>query len=411
MITRALVIKLGLGQLISWGTAYYLIGNFGTLIAQHHGWSSSVVYAGFSASLLTMAVVSPFCGGMIDRHGGRIIMTLGSCLNALGCLILAFADQQILHFIGWIILGLAMRASLYDAAFATLARIGGRDARRAMGQITLFGGLASTVFWPLGHLIQSEFGITIALVAYAGFALLTVPMYAAIPDARHGRPSGTDTRPTDNANDAGDTGDADDQGLATHQRLCGFLYAVIVTLLNVVNAAMSAHMIAILIGLGLTTAAAIEAASLRGIGQSAARAAEILFGKRIAPASLTLFATAVLPLCFVLAFWGDQFALAAMTFTLLYGAANGVLTITRGTLPLMIFGNARYGHQVGRLLVPGFILSALAPSLYERAIAHWGPTGALWLSIGLLACACGAAMWLYLLLRPQSSETHPAPTA
>ncbi|HBN50279.1 MAG TPA: MFS transporter, partial [Thalassospira sp.] len=70
MITRALVIKLGLGQLISWGTAYYLIGNFGTLIAQHHGWPSSVVYAGFSASLLTMAVISPFCGRMIDRHGG-----------------------------------------------------------------------------------------------------------------------------------------------------------------------------------------------------------------------------------------------------------------------------------------------------------------------------------------------------
>lgn len=393
MITRALVIKLGLGQLISWGTAYYLIGNFGTLIAQHHGWSSSVVYAGFSASLLTMAVISPFCGRMIDRHGGRIIMTMGSCLNALGCLILAFADQQVLHFIGWIILGLAMRATLYDAAFATLARIGGRDARRAMGQITLFGGLASTVFWPLGHLIQSEFGISIALVAYAGFALLTVPMYAAIPDARHGAPSGTTLNSTDNTND---TSNADDHGLATHQRLCGFLYAVIVTLLNVVNAAMSAHMIAILIGLGLTTAAAINAASLRGIGQSAARAAEILFGKRIAPASLTLFATAVLPLCFVLAFWGDQFALAAMTFTLLYGAANGVLTITRGTLPLMIFGNARYGHQVGRLLVPGFILSALAPSLYERAIA-------------LLACACGAAMWLYLLLRPQSPETRPAP--
>ncbi|WP_404421540.1 MFS transporter [Thalassospira australica] len=405
MISRALVIKLGLGQLISWGTAYYLIGNFGTLIARHHGWSDSVVYAGFSLSLLTMAVISPFCGRMIDRHGGRIIMTLGSCLNALGCLILAFADHQILHFIGWVVLGLAMRATLYDAAFATLARIGGRDARRAMGQITLFGGLASTVFWPLGHLIQSEFGISIALVAYAGFALLTVPMYAAIPDARHGEALRNSTRPTDDADKE------NDQGLPTHQRLCGFLYAVIVTLLNVVNAAMSAHMIAILIGLGLTTAAAIHAASLRGIGQSAARAAEILFGKRIPPASLTLFATAVLPLCFVLAFWGDQFAIAAMTFTLLYGAANGVLTITRGTLPLMIFGNARYGHQVGRLLVPGFILSALAPSLYERAITHWGPTGALWLSIGLLACAFAAAMWLYLLLRPQSSETHPAPIA
>ncbi|WP_339861349.1 MFS transporter [Thalassospira alkalitolerans] len=404
MITRALVVKLGLGQLISWGTAYYLIGNFGPLIAQTHDWPDSIVYAGFSTSLLVMAIVSPFCGKMIDRHGGRTIMMAGSCLNAGGCLILAFADHLILHFIGWIILGVAMRATLYDAAFATLAHIGGRDARRAMGKITLFGGLASTIFWPLGHLIQTEFGLAAALVCYALCALLTVPLHAGIPvgQARQGG-----KQPP---NRSSDHTTPDDTQLPPQQWLCGVLYAAIVTLLNVVNAAMSAHLITVLIGLGLGTALAIKIAALRGIGQTVARTAEVLFGRRISPATLTVIATVILPLCFLLAFWGNEFAIAAMAFTLFYGAANGVLSITRGTLPLMIFGNTHYGHQVGRLLIPGFVLSALAPSLFERVIGHWGTNGALWLSSGLMACAFVAAVLLYRLLQTRPNATAAQPS-
>src|SRR3546814_18768596 len=81
-----------------------------------------------------------------------------------------------------------MRLTLYDAAFASLVRVGGHHARRPIAQITLLGGLASTVFWPLGHALVHYFDWRGALWAYAGFALLTLPLHLAIPPSRHEAP-------------------------------------------------------------------------------------------------------------------------------------------------------------------------------------------------------------------------------
>ena len=71
MILHRTVIALGLAQLISWGTAYYLIGNFGTALAERNGWDSAIVYGGFSLALLVMGICSSTCGRLIDHYGGR----------------------------------------------------------------------------------------------------------------------------------------------------------------------------------------------------------------------------------------------------------------------------------------------------------------------------------------------------
>ncbi|MBV8426857.1 MAG: MFS transporter, partial [Hyphomicrobiales bacterium] len=168
MITRWLVLWLGLSQLICWGISYYLIGGFGDLIAADLGWSRSLVFGGFSAALVVMSLVSSVTGRVIDRHGGRAVMTAGSCLLALGCVGLSLAHDVVTYYAAWLVLGLAMRATLYDAAFASLARIGGPQARRPISQITLLGGLASTTFWPIGEGLSSLFGWRGAVLAYAG---------------------------------------------------------------------------------------------------------------------------------------------------------------------------------------------------------------------------------------------------
>ncbi|MCC9620078.1 MFS transporter [Thalassospira sp. MA62] len=394
-MTWRIVTGIGIAQLISWGTAYYLIGNLGTALADHNGWDSAIIYGGFSSALLVMGLTSSAIGRLIDHWDGRPVMMIGAALNALGCLTLAFADQVFWHFVGWVVLGIAMRATLYDAAFAALARTGLANAGRMMGQITLFGGLASTVFWPLGHYIESHFGVVIALIVYAGFAILSIPLHLALPSAPRApaQPQDFDT-PALNPS-------RDHVAPCDHWR-CGVLYAVIVSILNTVNAAMSAHMVPILMGLGLASAVAIEAASLRGIGQSLSRGCEVLFGSKLRPTSLTVIAMTTLPMAFVAALFGGEYMLAAMVFTFVYGAANGVLTITRGTLPLMIFGTNRYGQHVGRLLFPGFILSALAPSLFERLISHFGPLTAIWTAGGLLVIGLGCAIALQRALGPET---------
>ncbi len=377
MIGARTALCLGLSQLICWGITFYLIGAFGELIAADLGWSRERVYGGFSAALIAMGLASPWVGRLIDRHGGRAVMSAGSLVTALGCAGMALAGDVLSYYAAWLAIGLAMRLTLYDAAFAALARIGGPGAKRAIAQVTLLGGLASTVFWPIGHGLAELFGWRGALLAYAGFALLTLPLHLAIPRARFG------DRPDSDAQNAA----APLAGGRRERVIAGALYATIVTLTSFLNAGMSAHMIAVLMGLGLAATAAVKTSSLRGIGQSSARLCEVLFGRRLHPLDLNLGATSVLPLCFVIGLFSGQAPAAALGFAFLYGAGNGLVTITRGTLPLVLFDHETYGARVGALLMPSFTIAAAAPLIFATVIDSFGPRGGL-----VLAAACGGVV-------------------
>nr|WP_249167956.1 MFS transporter [Bradyrhizobium elkanii] len=381
-----------MGQLISWGATYYLIGGFGEQIAADLSWSRDIVYGGFAAALLVMGVTSPFAGRWVDRSGGRQVMVAGAVINALGCAGLAVSHQIGSYFASWIVLGLGMRLTLYDAAFAALARIGGPEARRAMSGITLLGGLAATVFWPLGHTLSDHFGWRIAVLAYAGIALLTIPLHLLIPNQRF-------------AGVPGSAAAAYKQPRAASRRqlaAAGGLYAVIMTGANFLNAGMSAHMIAVLTGLGLTVTVAVWIATLRGIGQSAARLGEVLFGGRIDPLGLNLMACLIMPLSFIAGLFSGSAREMGIAFALLYGACNGILTITRGTLPLILFDHRSYGTLVGRLIVPSFILPAAAPLVYAIVIDRYGNASALYLSTGLAVATLLAAVMLKVMF-PRTS--------
>jgi MFS family permease len=394
LIARRTVLWLGLAQLVSWGVTYYLIGGFGVEMTADLGWSRDVVYGGFSVALLAMALASPMTGRWIDRHGGRRVMTLGSLLNAAGCLGLALGHCLAIYYAAWIVLGVAMRLTLYDAAFATLARIAGAGARRAMAQITLLGGLASTVFWPLGHWIAQLVGWRGAVVAYAGFALATVPLHLAIPDARHDPDAGLAAAPVAAARPLAAT--------RADRVLGGALYAAIAALASFLNAGMSSHMIGILTGLGVAVSAAVWIATLRGVGQSAARLTEVVFGRRIDPLTLNVLASALLPVSFVAGLFSGRSAAAAAGFALIYGASNGILTITRGTLPLVLFDPRVYGAFVGKLLVASFVLSAAGPVIYASVIERIGEPGALVVSLVAAGLVLVAALLLRLRFRRPS---------
>ena len=387
MITRSLVYCLGLSQLICWGISYYLIGGFGDLMVGDLQWSRSLVYGGFSVSLVVMGLTSQRTGKLIDLYGGRPVMVAGSCLIAVGCIALSLAHDVAVYYAAWLILGVAMRFSLYEAAFASLARIGGPAARRPIAQITLLGGLASTVFWPLGRALADALGWRGAVLAYAGFALMTIPLHLAIPATRHDH---YEVPPPASAQSAPRRGES--------SSLAAWLYATSAALASFLNSGMSAHMIGILVGLGLVATIADKVAALRGIGQSAARLCEILFGKRVSPLDLNLGACLALPICFLAGLFGGVSFLAAIVFALVYGGGNGLITITRGTLPLLLFEPRHYGTVVGRLLVPSFLLSAAAPLAYATLIESFGERAALCLSFalgcGVFACAV-ALRWRF----------------
>jgi MFS family permease len=384
LIARRIVLCLGVSQLICWGVSYYLIGVFGDAIVGDFGWSRDIVYGGFSLALLATGLSSPFVGRWIDRRGGRDVMTIGSVAMAAGLIGLAASRGLVSYYGAWIVIGVAMRLTLYDTAFAALARIGGPEAKQPISQITLLGGLASTILWPIGEGLAHWFGWRGAVLCYAAFALLTVPLHMAIPHGRYG----------ETATAASEKRQPPQAATKADRLFAGVLYALIATVANILNSGMSAHMIGILSGLGLAASASVWVATMRGVGQSLSRGGEVLFGGRLNPLTLNLLASLLLPLAFVAGLFSANSAIAALAFAFCYGAANGVLTITRGTLPLVLFDHRTYGAFVGRLLVPSFLLSAGAPVAYAFIIERFGAAAALYCSIFLALAATAAAIAL-----------------
>ena len=229
VIPRRTVVCLSIAQLVSWGVSYHLIAVFGERIAADLGWSRPLAYGGLTLALVVMGVCSPPAGGAIDRLGGRPPMVAGSLLNAMGCLGIATAHGVPLYYAAWACIGVGMRLTLYEAAFAALARIGGPAARRPISQITLLGGLASTVFWPVGHALAERLGWRDALVTYAALALLTVPLHLAIPGTRHGETPGGPSV----------AGDAPLARTRRQRAVAGGLYALIATLAGFLNSGIS----------------------------------------------------------------------------------------------------------------------------------------------------------------------------
>ncbi|OZI70177.1 MFS transporter [Bordetella genomosp. 6] len=396
MIPARAVVCLGISQLIGWGISFYLIGNFGPAIQAETGWSAADVYGGFSGAIICMALASPPGGRAIDRWGGHRVMPVGAILMSLGCLGLAASHHLAAYYAAWAILGVGMRLCLYDAAFAALARIGGVRARAAMSQITLFGGLASTMLWPAGQAMAAAWGWRGAVCAYAALALAIIPLYRALPARAH-PPAPEDAQP----------------GMppprAPGTRIDQALYALVAMLSNFLTAGNATHLIALLTGLGQSAQAAVGIAALWGMGQVGARLLEVLFGRRLHPMLLNTLTSAALPLCFLAGLAGGHYA-AAAAFTLCYGACNGLLTITRGTLPLVLFEPRRYGALVGRLLVPGFLLTAAAPSAYAWIIGYGGPRAAMALSASCALAILLASLWLARRYRGRGAAAR-APSA
>lgn len=384
-VAPGLTLRLGISQLVCWGISYYLIGVFAQRMAAELRWAPTLIQGGFSAGLVTMGIASPVVGRLIDRRGGQPVMVAGSCLTAFGCLLLAAARGVGPYYVAWIFLGLGMRMTLYESAFAALARIGGPRARRSISQVTLLGGLASTVFWPIGNALANAFGWRRAVLVYAGFALLTVPLHLAIPRGRFEPPPG-EARSSSGAV-------ARTRG---ERVLAGSLYAAIATLTTFLNSGMSAHMIGILAGLGLGASLSVWISTLRGVGQSSARLCEIVFGGRVSPLLLGVIASSLLPLSFAAGSFSGASRTAAIAFAFVYGAGNGLVTIARGTLPLVLFDPRSYGSVVGGLLVPSFVSAALAPLAYSLVIDTLGERAALHVSTAAAALVLAASIALWV---------------
>ncbi len=349
---------LGVTQIIAWGSLYYSIAVLAQPMAHSLGLSLPLVFGAFSASLVASGLVAPWIGRAIDRHGGRPVLACGAVLGALALGMIALAREPVLFFAGWMVAGVAMAATLYDAAFAALSQIAGSRYRQALTALTLFGGFASTVFWPLAWQLEDALGWRLTLAVFAALHLAV-----SLPLIRFALPAHRPEAPLDAAPQPAAATSATPAGMAF------FWLAAAFTLAAFVFSAVGAHGVAALQASGLDADAAILAASLIGPMQVAGRIVEYAFARHLPARRVGLAAFATL-FASLLLLWGAEGApRLAFAFALAYGAANGVMTIVRGAVPAELFGKAAYGAVMGRLARPAFLAKASAPLLVSLMLA------------------------------------------
>ncbi len=391
------VLALGITQITAWGTSYYCLGVLAGPISRDTGWSRGFVFLGFTVALLAMGVVSGTVGRVIDRHGGRAVMTLGTVLVSIGLFGLSQVRREAAYLVVWAFLGVGMRLCLYDAAFAALVQVAPSRGRKAISYLTLFGAFASSVFWVVGHALDEQLGWRQTLVVFA-----LINLAVCLPLHWFGLARRGPARP------AGPTGDpvtsADGPPLeGTTRSIAIALFALIMSLNGFVFGVISVQLVPLLEAAGLATAAAVWVASLKGVAQFGGRVVEIIFARNLRAITVGRIAVGILPPALALLLVGTGSVPLVVAFTLLMGASQGVITIVRGAVPLALFGATGYGAVLGLIATPVLVINAAAPSVFAWIVDRWGwAPGRVSLLVG-----CSAA-WLAMELMSRWYERQRA---
>ena len=353
---------LGVVQILAWGSSYYLSAVLAAPIADDTGWPLSWVIGALSIGLLTAGAIAPLIGRVIGERGGRPVLAAAALLLAAGQVILGLSPNLPIFIAGWVVIGAGMAAGLYDAAFSTLGRLYGGTARSAITVLTLWGGFASTVCWPLSAYMVAQFGWRETCFAYAAIQLLislplvltTVPP-AAIDISQSARTTSQDIK------------------LAGNDRSMFLLLAGLLVIGGAIGSIVGVQLLTLLQAQGITLAAAVALGVLVGPAQVGGRVIEMA-GKGKHHPLWTMTAALVLV---ALGLGLLTFGLGPVSMAiLLYGAGNGVFSIAKGIVPLALFGADRYAPIVGRLARPSLVAQALAPAASAWILEHAGVTGA-----------------------------------
>ncbi|WP_372424340.1 MFS transporter [Salinarimonas chemoclinalis] len=366
------VVGLGVTQIVAYGTLYYAFAVLEPLISSEFGWSSAWSFGCFSLALLVGGLAGPFSGRLIDRRGARLALALGSIASAASLAALSQSAGLAGFLLALVAVEVASTLTQYDAAFAAISQTrGAKEARAAITQVTIFGGFASTVFWPLTHWLTMELTWREIYLAFAAVHLvLCLPLHLLV--LRAARPVATSATES-----AGRAVPHEEGVLAPEHRVRGMVLVVVsFCLTGFAFSAVNVHWVGALSELGLPAALAVAAGALMGPAQVGVRVLDLVFGRRLDPV-----VTAGLAVCFLVG--AMALLLAAGTtyagvaaFAILFGLSQGLTSIVRGTVPLALFGRAGYGARLGRITAIRLVVTAGAPFAFALIVSSFGPAAA-----------------------------------
>ena len=374
---------------MSWAALYYGFSSFVLPMQEGLGWGKPVLMGAFTLALAIWGLGSYGVGAAIDHGHGRLVMTAGSIVGGLAFLLWSQVSAPWMLYVACALMGASMAMALYDPAFILVTRMYPTRYRDAITALTLVGGFASTLSFPAaGALIHAlEWRQALVVVGVILIAVIA-PLHAWV---LRGAGELASAAPAPGASEAKAGSDSTlDEALREH---AFWLVAAAFTLYSFAAAALWAHVMPALASKGFSEAQAIAVVVWIGPAQVAARLILSLAGRGIPIRTLGLFTLAGLPLSFAI-FAAGSTTLALILFAILFGLANGLVTILRGSLVPEYFGRSHVGRIGGAISGIALLARAAAP-LAAAWLLLWpmdydGVMGVLAV-LGLLAVAAFAA--------------------
>lgn len=381
---------LAVAQLVSWGTLYYSFPLFVGPMLEELGWPVAAANGALTVGLLVTGLAAYPVATVLERRGGRNVMTLGS-LGA-GALLLAWSRLSGIEafYLLWIALGACMGCVLIETIFAIVNQHFGNDVRRGITAVTLVTGFSGTVFVPfIGNLVPA-LGWRDALLVLAALNLLVcAPIHWVFA------PPGAVRRPADQTAADGTRG-------VMRARFRNPVFWGLVlwyTSYSLTASSIIFQFVPLLRIEGVASADIFFAFALVGPVQVGARLLVVTVGRRASTARLGAVTTLLSPLSLLVLINAPPTPAWLCVFATLFGAGHGITTILRGVAPAEWLGRAHYARTMGAIALPMMVAMAVAPLWTAAVWTASGRPATVWLAVlgGSLFGTLG--YWIAVLAR------------
>ncbi|MEL7013275.1 MAG: MFS transporter, partial [Pseudomonadota bacterium] len=387
-------IGLGITQTMGYGTLFYAYAILLPEMADDLSLSLSGIFGVLSLALFFGGAAAPLAGALTDRFGGRMVMTGGSVVAGLALLLLPMVSDRSGLFFAILLAEAAAMFVLYPVAFASIARLDlPVPTQRSITVITLFGGVASTIFWPLTLWLYNTVGWeTTWMVLGIAYLVVAVPIHFFALSG----PERDQT--TKNEKDTEDWPE-----LQGRDRKTGLLWMIVSFMFSgyLIGAVMTLWVTNVQ-DLGHSAAMAAAAGAVIGPFKTIGRFLDLLVTRNLHPMNTYLFSLALILSGFLtilaLGFTWPGLMLAAA----LYGMGDGIKTIARGTMPLALFGHKGYGARLGWIAFGSMALNASSPFFFAWLTESYGG----WWSFAVMASIVSVAIATFFFIPYPRRQTH-----
>lgn len=370
---RSLVWSLALLNTVAYGVLYYAQPLLAVVFERTHGWSRTGTSLAFTLALLVTAFSAPAIGRRLDAQGGRILLPLGAALGAAALFTLSVSSHLLTYTAAWLLAGLAMGLTFYEATFTVLGQqVSGQARTRATLTITLIAGLASTIFIPLitallqGSGLRTTLLVLGSLLGFCGFLLWrTVPALKT-----EGAPRRFVSFKPDEAFRS---------------------LTLVFTLTRIVMVGVGLQLVPLLLWAGYTPAMAATFAGLMGLSSLPGRAIFVPLINRVGVPRLSLWVVGLLTVGTAL-LWFYRLPVLMGVVLVLLGMMNGALTLARAELLSAHYPPEIFGTVNGQMSWFVNLAQALTPLSVGWLFSR---TGSYSVSIVLMT---GLAVWAFFAL-------------